>query len=63
MPSSGNNSIGNNEVTGIGAASLIHQITIHSVTPHNKLAVLLRPGTVQILNNNNAAGPASNQQI
>ena len=33
IPESGNNAKANNEVTGIGIASNIHQVTIQSVTP------------------------------
>src|SRR5690625_487114 len=33
IPKSGNSTSGNNEVTGIGAASVIHQIAIHNAHP------------------------------
>jgi hypothetical protein len=59
MPSSGNINIGNNDVTGMGTASLIHQITIQPVMPQSKLALLLKPGIGHTLNSSKQAGPAS----
>ena len=63
-PVSGNRMIGNNDVTGIGIASVIHQIAIHAVQANTDWDSAFR--SLDIGTNNmriNESGPAINEMI
>lgn len=56
---SGNNMIGNNAVTGIGMASVIHHMEIQTVEASTPCAAVVIPSISRCMIRKKASGPAS----